>query len=295
MAKELRLMVPSGIGDIHWSLTKLEDYRRKKEADHVHIAIADEDRRRGHQLLEACPMVNSWEYMKWPYTKLRYGRVPEGYIPFESNSWLESGNRIEDWLPSYKPNWQVPLLTTDEEESFAVSNHFYGTPMLLLYCSSQKGQKIGRNTWEAYRWDRLATALKRKFHFRIVLVGAEYDDLPVTVFDEDLRGKTTFGEIVELINLADVLIGFHSGLHVIANSMRVPNWMIYWDEPRLRNLPNSWPEPITQERIHRNSFFNLDESQTFTLMSGWYEENRDHFTDLKRGRIEAGNGVIRRL
>tara|TARA_Y100000034_G_scaffold137016_1_gene218514 strand:+ start:5696 stop:6622 length:927 start_codon:yes stop_codon:yes gene_type:complete len=292
----VKVLSCSGIGDLHWMLTKIESYKEKNNITHLTVDIADEDRRRGHQILEACPLVDHWSYVDIPYSKLRLGYVPEPYIPLEPNSWLEAGKRIEDWLPSYETNWQIPLNSSTYAESWAkdIEKKACGRPVLAIYSGSTKGSLIcPETTWKAQDWDSLVRHLTIRVPYYVIAIGSTYDDLPVTVFDLDLRGKTEFHEVLEILNMVDAQIGFHSGLSVIANSMHTPNWMIYWAHRRIKNLPNSWPEPVTLDKIHRNSFFNESASIQSTKIRKWLEENLQFFRELKQQRRED-NPVLKR-
>ena len=95
-----KIILPPGIGDLHWFLVKLEAYKKLVGASKIHVYIADEGKQRGHQILEICGLVDSWEYVPIPYTQLKYGTADIDATIMDPNSWLEAGNRLEDWLPT---------------------------------------------------------------------------------------------------------------------------------------------------------------------------------------------------
>ena len=209
----MKFLVPTGIGDICWALTKIQSIAGGQPID-VDIACADPN---DEIEMRALPFVRNFTFVR--NAQLVYKRLccqdpdpefpgtpkdvdDEGlyrYIPsgpngdhfiLIANGHLEKGERLEQWLPEYRTDWSFArhFQFTDKYDSiFAhdcwehakqIQLNRIGGDFAIFYLGPERGNvDAGHNRgflWEPSDWVTLGKACNEA-GLRVVVVGANYD------------------------------------------------------------------------------------------------------------------------
>lgn len=234
----LRVAVPAGIGDSLWTMTKIRSMLKQYGAKKAIVTLCGGPPRRAGDFIERFDFIERAEYSDLSCVKDEWwtgtgtynwgNSQPRWHNRFDwmlqANRQLESGERLEDWLPEFETDWSVVTdcfrLTLGELQD-AVRRRDLGR-YALFYFGPYAGKGTGHNRgelWKPADWKKLAERV-RSMGIKIVGVGAEWDLnywekrlRPAGVpLDDNLIGKTTIGELCALISKAEFLIGYQSGL-----------------------------------------------------------------------------------
>lgn len=244
----LRVAVPAGIGDSVWALMKIPALLREFGAEKAHVALCGGPPHRAREFVERFDFVASAEYSRWECIEADlftpegvYNWAPSGtgwHHEFDwmlqANRHLESGERLENWLPEYETEWRIG-------DRF----HFTGAELrqarlleqeLGPYCVFYLGPEAGNTTyghnrgplWKPEEWGQLATFC-RWLGLKIVVVGAEYDR---SYFEQhaaprigacyDAIGKWPIGQTFAVIDRSRFVIAYQSGIGIFSVYLGVP-------------------------------------------------------------------------
>jgi len=260
----MKFLLPQGIGDSVWALTKIEDVARQEGADSIEVALnCTQD---GHYVQSrALDFVRQFAFVSKAQMLVthihpdmtgppvdkdgRYIYIPDGwkeirgekYFVMMPNHALERGIRLEDWLPQYKINWNILDQFCFCAEEIQQADQIKKD--LGDYCVFYMGPMAG-NTEDGHNRDSLWTpedwaALGKAFTeqgLKVVLVGASYDQMywVMQVFplvEEqgwlDLVGATEIGQTLAIIKQAKFVISYQSGIGIVAEYMGIPTG-IFW-------------------------------------------------------------------
>lgn len=282
----VKFVTPNGIGDVMWALTKVKHIAAGRP---VEIILSGDPRkeldRRAAYFLSHFPFVRSAEVLDVPVlhdreapsdSRGRYNYVSDGprgdYHYLVPNRTLESGRRLEDWLPEVPVDYDVVNDFTWEgtEKGARVGQAL--APFVAFYLGPESGHTDeGHNKnwlWEPRHWVELGKAMKDRGH-RVVVVGAHYDRSFWERYVQggvqeaglhwvDLVGKFRIGETFALLKEAKCLISYQCGLGIVGHYLGVnvamwwrpdgnslhPKHLICFDE-RMRH---SWTRPGWEEK-----------------------------------------------
>lgn len=270
-----QIVLPSGIGEFQWAMTKLVNTNEP-----LVIYGLDGAPRRLHQFAELHPNVVAFGYIQFDYSQIRafqkfhdlrlWKNVKEKFGPGQlcllaCNPHLEEGKPLADWLPDLPTSYTYPIVTTEEHRKQADSTLFGASRNDLLIgisCASYRGAEAW-NTWGAVQWTDFLHMVQRFVpEAKFVLLGGSWDDLTAAVYDPDsgLRwqldkrgmppvGTTTFGGAVEVLRRLDGYIGFSSGLgHVAAHLCNTPVFMMWPEHEQALSKSWVWPELLETGR-----------------------------------------------
>jgi len=258
--KMVSVGLPPGIGDMHWVLTKLESFKEKNGIDELKIHIdRNPSLNYSREFLKLVPFIDDVDdgQKRLPF---RFSIAGGDGIPLqrnvngvdyliEINSRLEQGVRIENVLPEYKVNFNYPIKNPREAKSFAQTiKKGMGGKLFLFYASSVGGNKNWcKNTWQPKDWVKLANLIYSKTKKRTLLMGAQWDaaysamvksvDAKNTI--QNFVGKTSIAEALALLREANFMVGFLSGLVILATRFKIP-CVSFW--PTLKQAPH-WINP----------------------------------------------------
>lgn len=292
-----RILLPSGIGDIHWVMLKmrsfLESLGQKAEA-----WVFDTDGRpRSLDFIRRIPFVKAGGNYSTPdgfgmgqerdrftraYSGTSLDLVP-GFLEFDYlmcfNGSLTSGIDLEKGiLPGFKTEWDYPVTETPGDVATAKAFKKKHGRYVLLFLSefSSLSRWVAAIGEEKLR--QLLSTLKKKFpRKQIVLTGSPWDaplnrrlsDLAV-----DMSGKTKLGPFLSLVRNADAFVGFPGGNTIVSTHFGTPT-VILWHKtyPNLRFRSN-WADPKKAGTLYR------------WMESEDYDEER--LLDLVSRSMEAG-------
>jgi ADP-heptose:LPS heptosyltransferase len=162
----------------------------------------------------------------------------------QANRHLESGRRLEDWLPDMETDWHIAdrFRFTSHEVREAIEFERSHGPYCLFYLGPEAGNTTsGHNRgafWTPQDWGLLARHF-RELGLKIVVVGAAYDQ---SYFEKyvaqhlgectNMIGKWTIGQTFSAVQRARCVIAYQSGIGIFAVYLGVPTaccWRPYGD------------------------------------------------------------------
>jgi ADP-heptose:LPS heptosyltransferase len=248
------ITVPAGIGDNIWLFQKLVHANERFD-----FVLPDGKPQRGHQIFELLPEVAaSYKYAPGlSYNVLNRNniqRVHKEWWEIEQqefclscNQHLESGKRIEEFLPDLPTAFRINWLTTKSDWERAVS--FTTKYNIGIYCSSYAGSR-NWGTWTATEWARLIDGMYRKNPaFVFVIIGAQWDaDMTGEVMRMldllNIPYINTIGEplgvVIEILKRLDYFIGFPSGLSILNETLGKRTFMFYAEQ--IKGIMQTWAD-----------------------------------------------------
>jgi ADP-heptose:LPS heptosyltransferase len=247
------IKVPAGIGDVIWILMKLIN-----TGDKFRFFLPGGHPRRGKQIFDLLPQVTeSCHYVDMlGYNQIRarnaatrwheWRLIRRSEIYLSANEWLESGKRIERFLPDLATSYTLPYVTSDEDKSTA-AELVPGPGYIGIYGSSYSTQRAW-GFWDENGWYELIRLIPPGYTF--VIIGADWD----TDLATQLTGKLTtagipfvntvgqpLGTVVEILKRLDYFIGFPSGLSILNETLGKRGLMFY--PGHLRPMMYTWAHP----------------------------------------------------
>lgn len=261
----MRFLLPQGIGDSVWALTKVQAIRDALDpSGPIDIVLAGDStspvQRRAVDFVRRFAFVSSVELRPYaihhPQSQHRldgtYNYLPDGLYDFDGsptcvlipNAPLERGERLESWLPQYAIDWGIMdrfAITTDERRY--ASDLYDGVgPYCVFYTGPLHGNLVNghnRNSlWRASDWVELGRRVRRDLGLRIVVVGATYDAdyfnmliAPQLNGDGvnwiDLHGETSIGQLYAVTSRARFVISYQAGVGIVSTLLGTPT-ALWW-------------------------------------------------------------------
>lgn len=242
--KTITIDTVQGVGDIFWAYQKLSPYY-----DLIHFKIlvtsADPVQQRAVDFIKLLPKVGRVEFAMVPsehYLQVVRMRpnlpLAHAHENYAVNNWLEGGTRLDVIDPDAEVEWGVQFKLDP-----ALKFHGNGVCMYVSGSSRHYHDKFSPQQW---------ADLYAGLHIKqpLVLVGAEYDRWMLDAVAAELQQRGIVYEmfigqpaeqVIALLRDAQLMIGFQSGLNVIANNYGVPVLMV--DFNHLRPMARSWCRP----------------------------------------------------
>lgn len=184
--------------------------------------------------------------------------LQEMYI--ELNTHVDSGNRIETYLPKLQSNFDLPYQETELER---VLNNYSKKEYIILYTSSMSNNRIGprhTGTWNFNNWKNIIDLFKNKY--QIIWIGnSKYDidsyhELKKYYNELILEQDNELSFLVPLFKNCKAFIGYQSGLNCITMQLQSNTYMLYFN--CLQKLPYSITHPNIKptDKLYKPVFFN---------------------------------------
>jgi ADP-heptose:LPS heptosyltransferase len=253
--------VCSGIGDNIWLLMKLVNQPEK-----FNFKLPDGFPQRGKQIFDIFPQVAaSAEYAKLktkavlaaPNDRVQWSQITADTFNLSCNHHLDTGKRIERFLPDLKTSFILDYDTGEYKE--AAASFIPGSNYVGIYSSSYH-TSTNWGAWHDKEWFELSEMLhKQNPDFIFVVIGADWDaDLETSIikrFDEanipyiKLIGQP-LGLVCEVLKRLDMFIGFPSGLSILNETLGAKRTLMFYPK-HLRPMQNAWADP---QRIESNVY-----------------------------------------
>jgi ADP-heptose:LPS heptosyltransferase len=244
-----------GIGDAIFIFQKIFN-----SGERFNFKIHDGSPRRGKQIFDLLPQLSaSCEYVPGlPYsvvgprniqrTKKYWRMIVEQDFFLSANEHLESGARIETFLPDLPTSYSLPFQTQEWEE--VVKTDFPGGPYIGIYASAYS---TARNWgfWDHSPWaDLCGMMLEYIPDATFVLIGAEWDsplaaNLANLLREDGIRFISTIGKplgyVIEMMKRLAYGFYFPSGLGILSGMLHCKSVMFY--PAALPKLGTTWADP----------------------------------------------------
>jgi len=259
-------VVPPGIGDSAWVYMKLcnLDYDFNIEISSPKNEVGNNIMRRAGGLMEILPKVKSYKYLDFAVWH------DDDTLPLSSdkmwiqaNLHLESGKRIESFLPSIPTNLHFDINLPKCEK--------YGK--IILYTASLRANMNWRG-WLPEDWDNIIGYLiGMGLQDDIVMVGAEWDRDYLWYCHQSYPDiEYMIGEPLEsvlaVVNQAKLLVGFPSGIPIMSIIMGTPTVMFY--PKHLEKMMYTFHDKDTEHKYYC-AVYGTDKASV-TMVKKWIEQ-----------------------
>lgn len=296
--KRIKILVPPGIGDIHWVMGKLPGFMKEIGVSVVDVAISTTraDRNRSIDYVRRIPFANAVGYCNSDIRKAgiwekAYFQDDDCIFPnvlgfdyfIAVNGPLRFDKSLEqDILPQYKMDWHLPMFQSLEEINYqAEAIRQYGDYIVAFFTdhgmySKWVAKKSANDLFKILKTISISTGCK------IILTGANWDKTAInnkllaldsdhSVF-VDLVGKTTLPEYFALLRGAKGCFGFPGGNTIMATVFKIPTIILwhsfynkrFWETSCPAESLGSWYLPInvaSPARAIQNAFIALLENK----------------------------------
>jgi len=257
-----KLLFMPGMGDIYWTLTKVESFIEQHNMGIPTSTIWDLDQKRIGDQQRSEGYLSKMGFMKYTGTldvrrnrdfdafyahkqnkKLKpiwYKQNVSGYAYFfNMNGFLEIGEDIEfsGTLSDYETNWYPPMFTPLEEYKFEANyKEQYGRYIVGYFTGTGRYNEVfnKRLSGELYR---MLYEMSKKADAKVVLIGTTWD-APATneLIKQDkhgifhsLLGQTNTSQMYALMKGSVGVVGWAAGNTIMATYFKKPTF-IFWSE-----------------------------------------------------------------
>lgn len=273
----MKILLPPGIGDIYWSLVKLRALLRKTgetEKPDVYIGTRPDEfgsHNRAWPFLDRIPFVNSTgemrdvdirtpRYWEHAYTQSTTGIFPgvlgcDYFVVY--NGPINAGVALSDVDPELECEWDLHL-----EESLVQSSSMFMSQVeygrYIVYHFGTRGTyRYWTNEFNVERIIEAMNLITDRTSTTPILVGGIWDREDEGLHKilsqtdcVDLMGKTSLDEVYGLIQGAQAVVGFPSGLSILSPALGTPTvsfWSGFYPEGTWWNVV----PPETHGRLYR--------------------------------------------
>jgi len=234
-----------GIGDIIYTWYKLINY--VEMGHNIDIKVLNCNPQRSHQIMHCLEGMGSFEYIPgFEYDHYWLKQVEDlrkppvdclcrGIPVLNVNSFLESNQSLENFMPDFPAKYDIELITKQEHKQTAEEKINKDQTNIILYSSSYRNNINCRNHPYPHFWVDVAQLVYDWRGFtkplKIYVIGASYDlDLTHDVhklcgeknIEAELLIDNSFPMLIEMIRRSDFVIGYESGFGMIADCLNIP-------------------------------------------------------------------------
>lgn len=269
--RALRILLPPGVGDIHWVFLRLRGLLHStgnaEKRPQIWICSGDQKYDRSADFIKMVPWVQFQGYhnirgremQRFANASFFHGKilttVPGFDLFLAVNKHVEIGMQFDKILPQAgATDWDYPLnLTMDEVE--APTNF-----ILATFYRASFYEQWWKERPPALVLKAVGDALSRAHpDMKIVLVGAHWDEPVLKDLSQvhpsivNLVGKTTFPQLMWLKKRAKAFFGHPSGSGMLAQHLRCPTlllWGRWWQFSP--GMWTNWARPdMLEKKLYR--------------------------------------------
>lgn len=244
------IMVPSGIGDAYWVMTKLPGFLRFHGLEQPDVWVQDAGGpKRTVPYLRTLPLIHAAGYKVAPQgpifqeAYMRKGRTVfpkvlgvDYFIAY--NGVMRYGVSLEEADPEYGVDWYPRMHVSKSARAFQQRMAKVAPYAVCFFTNSGMYQHWLAEYGTEAIWQTLRE-LQTKLGLRIVMMGAEWDRGSTGDFTAqrdpswiNLVGETSFDEMLGLISGAALVFGWPAGNTLLGPTLGVPTvlvWNKYFD------------------------------------------------------------------
>jgi hypothetical protein len=298
-----RILVPPGIGDLYWVLTKLPSFMRRENIINPELTVVctPDDRWKGHT--RSIPYLKRFSWLQvgnpssipndpdlydsyveaYSYCGRTIWPNFQGYDYFIAyNGYLNGGSSLEAADPDLECNWYPEMTYSAEEDKYR------------LLCEKKYGKFVALyfpmfGTFEyhlkEFRISKLITSLRlflEDSKLRPVFVGSKIDlevnkwlSSTISAFPDavNLVGELTLDQTLGCIKAADFVLGYHSGLTNLAVMFKKKT-LLLWNSTLPASIAMNCFPPDTRGTTYKPLFCReLSVGKFFKHMLDWYNKD----------------------
>jgi hypothetical protein len=222
--------VPSGIGDISWCYSKLTRFTKP-----FRFEVCGEGPARGMDFVNLLPLVSPSAFADFSYSvefvqngnglpsTVNFDDLEDGTHYLSLNSWLERGNHISDFAPTFPTSYHYHLI----REPYPLTNK----KRIAVYCSKYEHYSNENwRFWEVSDWVKFLSEVQKMFPVEFVFLGAEYDtglgkEVCSIMNGVDMVGKANISKTVGIMASSDYVFSYPSGIGVLGDVLNKPTMM----------------------------------------------------------------------
>ncbi len=256
----MKLLLPPGIGDVHWCMLKMQALAREMaggDLPEVWLSSAKDGKDRAGDYVKKLPFVTFGGYFDMRQHRKEMHRVFgdgqvirefRGFDVFYAyNRAVEDGTPHEEWWPGAEceADFNYPMRVSVEEEDTRRRNEADGPYILVSFYKHgwYREWSMARDPATVVRAIKEACP-----EHRIIITGAQWD-LPVAsalareTGASCMAGETSIDELFGMIRGASAFVGHAAGNAMMAVHLRTPTVMLWSPERFGRAMWSVWAPP----------------------------------------------------
>lgn len=263
MSQTIRVALPVGIGDSHWSIQKLRSLKARHPGCRLSCHINESPNHQTVHYLRMFDFIDEAHLDKKAPIDIdrqmpggprddRWAKLEgcQGWGGFDyllvANGWIERGRHLGDWIPELETDYDFSEMIRFPGLAESTARHIMRKPRVVLYPSGV-GPNAGfhKGWWAPQHWLQVIRILNEAGE-RPVIIGANTPDdkdywfkhlLPILVDDRRdvhcIVGETSIPEVLAVIKASKCWCGLNSGTGIVSASMGVPTVML-WSDNRFK-------------------------------------------------------------
>ncbi len=287
--KRTKILVPAGIGDSYWVLTKLKSFCEVhgiQGQPEIMIHSVKAAKNRSFDFIQKFNFVKAGGYVSTPnnqFPEFQEGYLKDGKNVFENvwdcdyfisyNGSLRYDRKLEDIMPEYEVDWYPKMFRSLEQIGWGNSHKIHTGPYIIAYFVPHG---MYRGWLQQFNRENIYQSLKeisQETGKKIVFIGAKWDMnglsehfIRKAIHDDlgnmfiDLTGQTSLTELLALVENSDAVYGFPSGATFLGPYYKKPTvllWNDYFTEGFHRNCCppdslNNWYKPLQTYKHDRH-------------------------------------------
>jgi len=250
------ILVPPGIGDTYWTMTKIKSFAKVNNLGIPHIKTLSTTPalNRSFEYTQKIPFVSAQGYsnvkdkdiQNWVWKDATVCNkdskgIYEDYLEHDYficfNALLESGLTTDEFLKEYKADWDIPMFISLKEKE-------YGEKIKKEYGEYYIGYFINHgfySNWEKkFNFEKIAESMQKIYKTtgrKFAIIGANWDvngmGRKILHYDKegeftiDFLGKTDLDEAFGLIRSSKGVLGYPAGISMIAPHFKTPTYLLW--------------------------------------------------------------------
>lgn len=268
-----RILVPPGIGDGYWVLTKLRGFCEARGIELPEVWVHDSGPRRSGDMWARVPFVRFGGYAAAPFDAVhRAYRTPDhpvqekvGDFDFflSLNGSLDRGLSLDEAMPDIPSRWREPIFRSKPERAKADEYRSrFGRYIVSAFWELGFYQGFLRGFPED--WIIQTLRIFADQGYTVVVMGADWDrnriGSRVAAADRrfrDLIGETSFADLAALLEGAAGVFGFPAGNTMLGPYFGTPTALLWehFPEAMWTNVvpPDAWYRALEVGRVNPDS------------------------------------------